>query len=42
MEFLGFEGVGIMEVLLVVLVFRVGQGWVIKARQSEIRARQNE
>jgi hypothetical protein len=31
MELLGFESVGIMAIL----VFKVGQGWVDRARQSE-------
>jgi len=35
MELLGFESVGIVLVLLIVLVFRVMQGWVDMVRQSE-------
>jgi hypothetical protein len=32
MEFLRFESVGVMAVLPIVLVFKIGQGWVDRAK----------
>jgi hypothetical protein len=41
-EFIGFESVRIMAVLLLVLVFRAGQGSADSVRQSETGASQSK